>query len=311
MTCIHFSLPSVVSVILLSTCITTSLTLSLRLIVIHYSNPAVCSHQSVHLSNWTAGPRSELWTTCLSAVSFSQFESFKRRIVRTSCSVLIIARVCWWIKIRICDLNKGYGYFLWICGSRNGKSWEGILWLLTESLLGSSVCQWDYTKNHWGSFHKSSGDLEQSNKTWTTFFKTAKRSFLAALAEDALLPSRCALFEWIVPPPCRGVKLNFTEGHNEKWQSHPDPNTSGFNSFTCHTPQKSDQTVNRKSETLTQLTCRPHVCLKSGMSNQLPTLALSGSICKDIYLHIESFSYLHIYKAKCRLNTMSQLFSRW
>lgn len=97
----------------------------------------------------------------------------------------------------------------------------------------------------------------------------------------------------------------------EKWQSHPDPNTSGFNSFTCHTQQKSDQTVNRKSETLTQLTCRPHVCLKSGMSNQLPTLALSGSICKDIYLHIESFSYLHIYKAKCRLNTMSQLFSRW
>lgn len=131
-----------------------------------------------------------------------------------------------------------------------------------------------------------------------------------ALAEDALLPSRCALFEWIVPPPCRGVKLNFTEGHNEKWQSHPDPNTSGFNSFTCHTQQKSDQTVNRKSETLTQLTCRPHVCLKSGMSNQLPTLASSGSICKDIYLHIESFSYLHIYKAKCRLNTMSQLFSR-
>lgn len=243
--------------------------------------------------------------------SVSQFESFKRHIVRTSCSVLIIARVWWWIKIRICDLNKGYGYFLWICGSRNGKSWEGILWLLTESLLGSSVCQWDYTKNHWGSFHKSSGDLEQSNKTWTTFFKTAKRSFLAALAEDALLPSRCALFEWIVPPPCRGVKLNFTEGHNEKWQSHPDPNTSGFNSFTCHTQQKSDQTVNRKSETLTQLTCRPHVCLKSGMSNQLPTLALSGSICKDIYLHIESFSYLHIYKAKCRLNTMSQLFSRW
>lgn len=68
-----------------------------------------------------------------------------------------------------------------------------------------------------------------------------------ALAEDALLPSRCALFEWIIPPPCRGVKLNFTESHNEKWQSHPDPNTSGFNSFTCHTQQKSDQTVNRKS----------------------------------------------------------------
>lgn len=103
--------------------------------------------QSVHLSNWTAGPRSELWTTCLSAVSFSQSESFKRRIVRTSCSVLIIARVWWWIKIQICDLNKGYGYFLWICGSRNGKSWEGILWLLTESLLGSSVCQWDHTKS--------------------------------------------------------------------------------------------------------------------------------------------------------------------
>lgn len=48
-TCIHFSLPSVVSVILLSTCITTSLTLSLRLLVIHYSNPAVCSHQSASL----------------------------------------------------------------------------------------------------------------------------------------------------------------------------------------------------------------------------------------------------------------------
>lgn len=284
------------SVILLSTCITTSLTLSLRLLVIHYSNPAVCSHQSVHLSNWTAGPRSELWTTCLSAVSFSQFESFKRRIVRTSCSVLIIARVWWWIKIRICDLNKGYGYFLWICGSRNGKSWEGILWLLTESLLGSSVCQWDYTKNHWGSFHKSSGDLEQSNKTWTTFFKTAKRSFLAALAEDALLPSRCALFCSISP------RATMKNDNHIQTQPHLD---------LIHLQQKSHQTVNRKSETLTQLTCRPHVCLKSGMSNQLPALALSGSICKDIYLHIESFSYLHIYKAKCNLNTTSQLFSRW
>lgn len=245
MTCIHFSLPSVVSVILLSTCITTSLTLSLRLLVIHYSNPAVCSHQSVHLSNWTAGPRSELWTTCLSAVSFSQFESFKRRIVRTSCSVLIIARVWWWIKIRICDLNKGYGYFLWICGSRNGKSWEGILWLLTESLLGSSVCQWDYTKNHWGSFHKSSGDLEQSNKTWTTLFKTAKRS--TSFGRGCTFTYMMCFVLMDYPTSLQGCQTQFHRGPQWKMTITSRPKHIWINSFTCHTQQKSDQTVNRKS----------------------------------------------------------------
>lgn len=113
-----------------------------------------------------------------------------------------------------------------------------ILWLLTESLLGSSVCQGDYTKNHWGSFHKSSGDLEQSNKTWTTFFKTAKRS-----------PSfgrRCTFtftmcFVWMDYPTslqgCQTDKMTITSRPKHIW----------INSFTCHTQQKSDQTVNRKS----------------------------------------------------------------